>query len=190
MPRKQHTGFTLIELLVVIAIIGVLASVILVSLNTARAKSRDSNRITQLKELEQAIAMYYLDHGSYPSTGSMLTTRGSVECGLHVDTKTDDWIPGLVSGGYIPSLPFDPKPVNTACYIYASNGKLFILSAWNAAEGSYTPSTNPLYSLAGFRETAFDQNCLFNHSNIKNTGYYNRSFTISNVPDDGTTACN
>lgn len=68
--RRTQVGFTLIELLVVIAIIGLLASVVLVSLNSARAKSRDAKRLSDIRQFANALEMYYNDNPSvgYPST--------------------------------------------------------------------------------------------------------------------------
>ncbi len=62
MPRyfnKKHRGFTLIELLVVIAIIGLLASIVVVSLGPSRAKSRDARRVADLRQINIAMEMCY-----------------------------------------------------------------------------------------------------------------------------------
>ena len=56
----------MIELLVVIAIISILASVVLASLNTAREKSRDVKRISDIKQIQLALESYFDDNGGYP----------------------------------------------------------------------------------------------------------------------------
>lgn len=66
MKPKSGAGFTLIELLVVIAIIGVLASIVLVSLNTARAKARDAQRLANKKQVITAMNLYYQANGAWP----------------------------------------------------------------------------------------------------------------------------
>lgn len=63
-------GFTLIELLVAIAIIGILASIVLVSLSAARAKARDTQRVAHAKELRTMLKLYANDHGGYPGTAN------------------------------------------------------------------------------------------------------------------------
>jgi len=86
MPRASSlTGFTLIELLVVISIIGLLASTVFASVNSARAKARDARRLADVKQIGLALELYYDATGSYPdetiADGSLagweVSTRGN-----------------------------------------------------------------------------------------------------------------
>lgn len=67
---KQNFGFTLIELLVVISIIGLLSSVVLVSLNSARIKARNMKRIANMKQLATALNIYYMKNNAWPVSAS------------------------------------------------------------------------------------------------------------------------
>jgi len=69
----KKKGFTLIELLVVVAIIGLLATLSIVALNTARAKARDARRVADIKQIQTALELYYNDQGVYPGTAASLT---------------------------------------------------------------------------------------------------------------------
>jgi len=103
----KQKGFTLIELLVVIAIIGILSSVVLASLNSARAKARDAKRISDIKQIQLALEMYYDEHdGVYPAA-------------ISNTELTDD--------GYLSVVPKDPGPAG-GNYLYAGLGSTSCLS--------------------------------------------------------------
>ena len=87
--NKQAKGFTLIELLVVISIIGILASVVLASLNSARQKGRDTKRISDVKQLQLALELYFDSNGTYP-TALSTTTVGSFISSILADPTTGE----------------------------------------------------------------------------------------------------
>jgi len=94
---NSSKGFTLIELLVVIAIIGILATIVMVSLNTARAKARDARRISDIRQTQLALQMYYDTNGSYPTTAQGLAALATT---------------------YINAAPLDPD--GTSSYQYCA----------------------------------------------------------------------
>jgi prepilin-type N-terminal cleavage/methylation domain-containing protein len=80
LKKQNQKGFTLIELLVVIAIIGLLASVVLLALGSARSKSRDAKRVADVRQVVSALELYYNDNNGYPTTmgGLVPTYLGAV----------------------------------------------------------------------------------------------------------------
>jgi prepilin-type N-terminal cleavage/methylation domain-containing protein len=111
MKRK---GFTLIELLVVVSIISLLASVVLSSLNSARAKARDARRLEEVRQLALIIQSYEIDNqDTFPSNAGCTNgwcCLGHGDAGTcwasqyHGSTALDN----SLSPKYISKLPDDP----------------------------------------------------------------------------------
>ena len=76
----KKKGFTLIELLVVIAIIGILASVVLASLNTAREKGNQASVKSNLKTIQAQAELYYDDNNMHYAATDDLTLVFNADC--------------------------------------------------------------------------------------------------------------
>jgi len=115
---KTRRGFTLIELLVVIAIIGILASIVLASLNSARAKSRDARRLADLDAIKKALTLYFNDNQAYPISAATTTVTG-----------VDGVSSALITAGHISQVPKDPQsPTTDYTYSTDATGQTYMLS--------------------------------------------------------------
>ena len=131
-------GFTLIELLVVIAIIGLLASLVLASLTTIQARSRDTRRLADMQTVMKALQLHVTAGGIYPIAAS--TTL----------TGTDVISAALIADGSLTNMPHDPLSPNPSyVYRYASlDGLRYVLSFCleSASIRGYTQGCNNFIS--------------------------------------------
>ena len=95
--RQDSKGFTLIELLVVIAIIGILSSVVLASLNSARTKGRDAKRVAEIQQMQLALELSFDANRQYPLLFNVAS---------------------IVTPGYMSAIPLDP--VTSLPYSYSA----------------------------------------------------------------------
>lgn len=94
-------GFTLVELLIVIAIIGVLATIVTVSLGSSQQRARDAQRKSDLKQIANALEIYFNNNAGYPNDNSGAITGTS-------------W--GGAWSSYMRVVPADPTATPQYCY--------------------------------------------------------------------------
>ena len=130
-------GFTLIELLVVISIIGLLSSVVLASLNSARASARDVQRDSDMYVIKQALERYWLDNNQYPNSGSCgATIPNGSWCNSVQSLSNGRWIAGGALSPYLPSDPVDPTDNGTANWMPTNGNTYFYYSSSSNLNGS------------------------------------------------------
>ena len=124
MEKSLKKGFTLIELLVVIAIIGILSSVVLVSLNNARAKARDAGRKSNAQQITTALSLF---SDAFNSSVSVATITG---CPAGWTTVAGPPVVGCPTSAdliptYMSRFPDDVSNV----YAYTNSGTQFCMGA-------------------------------------------------------------
>lgn len=186
--KRRLKGFTIVELVIVIAVIGILAAITVAAFNGIQSRARNAESQSTINGLAKQIEVYNIRQGSYPSTGGLSVGRTDDNC--IIGTSQTDWIPN------IPNLPQSNPPYDGAqdpvgCYIYASDGANYVLSAWNMVD---KPQTDSMYRRVGFRETRtateLTQLYICNHTAIggttggvydENRDMYKHSYTMSSI---------
>ncbi|MBU6500329.1 MAG: type II secretion system protein [Patescibacteria group bacterium] len=122
---QRGRGFTLIEMLIVVAIISILASVILVGLGPARTASRDARRIADLREVQNALEIFFNRCTHYPTSATPAPSTDGQACpaaakGI-VNLQWSDLQSVLINSNIrIDSVPNDPTIGND--YFYGTDG--------------------------------------------------------------------
>ncbi len=109
---KNNRGFTLIEIMVVVVILGILAAIVVPRLLERPEEARRTKAAVDIKGLEEAIGLFKLDNGFYPSTEQGLQA-------LVTKPQTGRTPSKYHEGGYLKKLPKDPWDNS---YIYLSPG--------------------------------------------------------------------
>jgi len=151
---KREQGFTLIELLVVISIIGLLASVVLVALNSARSKSRDAKRIADMNQIAKAMELYFNSCDSYPVVTASTTLTNSMSvflgtaanCGDNGGASPNGGIGSTLVGTKISGLSAAPTPADSTTCATGSNNSYSYRSYENSVMTDFTESNDDAVS--------------------------------------------
>jgi general secretion pathway protein G len=109
---RNQRGFTLIEIMVVVVILGILAAVVVPRLLDRPEEARITKAKTDIKGIEQALGMFKLDNGFFPTTEQGLEALVEQPTVGRIPTRYQE-------GGYLKKVPVDPwgNP-----YVYLSPG--------------------------------------------------------------------
>lgn len=114
---RYHRGFTIVELLVVIVVIGILFSVGVAAYSGMQQKTRDTQRVSDIKTIVKALEMYKTQTGTYPPVSTGTNTISDWE----VSSKSpDQFLSALKTAGVVSRVPVDP--INTGT---VNNGLLY-----------------------------------------------------------------
>lgn len=139
---SKQNGFSLIEILVVIGIIGILSSLLIPNLIGVRQRARDSQRKSDIRQMQSALELYRADNAAYPSVIDTPYRLNSTAC-----TASNIFTSPNLLVTYMQKIPCDPTGTgvyNGGNYYYYSNQKTYTLAGCleNTADSTGT-STAP-----------------------------------------------
>lgn len=117
---KTQKGFTLVELLVVVSIIGLLSTLAVVALGSARVQARDAKRVADVKQMQTALELYFSDNNGYPGSdggGSGLTLGSGNFTALTRENGFENTPSPGTETVYMGNVPANPSP-GGADYVY------------------------------------------------------------------------
>ena len=122
MPSRTRAGYTLLEITIVIFILGLLATLVVPRMIGRTDDARRAKAMADLKAVQQALNLYRLDTGTYP------TTEQGLEALVHRPERPPvprNWRPE----GYLERVPVDPWG---NAYVYLGDAARFTLKSWGA----------------------------------------------------------
>ncbi len=109
MSKTNNKAFTLIELLVVIAIIGILTAIVMTNFATAKSKSRDAKRVSDIAQLQLAMELFFDRCNRYPVVNTLTSMPLLTDSGGTCPS-------GVEFSDFISSIPTSPSPGSTYSY--------------------------------------------------------------------------
>jgi surface protein len=191
--NKKKKGFGIFEIIIIVAIVSLIATLAVAWLLPNRPKARDAKRVNELNSLRDALHIYYMDYGRYPTS-----TAENEWCKIEADFGEEDYCEGLYSGGEFILEPhirrvsdpmFGKDPMFSYQYISATTGMGYRLLAnletkdpyeivsggWYAGEVTEPPEPdpdpeNPIVRTIGFSQEPPEAPNVTLMGNVDDTG--------------------
>ena len=138
---QSKSGFTLLEILLVVGIIAILTGIVIIAINPSKqlATVRNTERVSDLKQINNALQQYYIDHNRYPSsllgsltevcaTGASSSPAAGFNCGPSL-INLSELVPN-----YLAAIPADPQAANPK-----GTGYKVVINASTSNTGAFAP---------------------------------------------------
>ncbi len=191
----KHRAYTIVEIIIAIAVLGILGSIGMAGYRSITLRVQSTTTQNDINNVREMVETYRARYHEYPKT-----TDASQANWKTIDVNTDDMcFNGSSQADWVPDLD-EPLPQSGGgsnsgvegkggCYLYASDGIDYVISAWNMLS---VPQTDDMYRRLGFREFQTKTSTQFYTCNDNVVGganggynadkdYYKHSYTVSNI---------